>query len=259
MHRAVEAIIARRVLGQVLGEHAQIAGGNVVDRAGMQPIGVIAVIVVLEHHLPVPREGGFLDVHRGIGLIQFKVFQHLCHLGQSWRQRCGLGVEVDEDEAVPDLHLELGQADLALVEAASLFHRRRPDQLTVQAVGPMVIGAQEGTGIAMAFRHKHRPVLANARHGADMAVAGPHHDDRLAHMHRGEVIARRLHPFLAANTKPFPGKNRVLLKLEKTRVRVARWRQHLRLVNRTNRALQALKKCVRPYIGHRFRPLKPAG
>ena len=107
MERAIEAQEAG-VGGIGVGKHRPLAGDEVVQRPAVQLAGVVAVVVVLEHDLPVPGE---LAGHGGRRPRRRR--------GRSWRsprprrqarrERRGGAVEIDEDEALPDLHLERRQ------------------------------------------------------------------------------------------------------------------------------------------------------
>ncbi len=238
MGGAVEAQVAGGV-GRQLGEDGQGAGHEVVQRPVVQLVGVIAVVVVLEHHLPVP---GVPRGRAGAGAVgggEAVAGDGVLHRGQARGQGRGVHVEVDEDEAQPGLHLEAGQVDLPLVEIAGPLHRRRVHQMAVQAIGPVVVGAQEAARVARAFGHQHAPVLADRRHGHELALAGAGHQDGLADDAGGEVVAGFRHPALAADAEPFVIEHRLFLELVESGVDVAGRGQGLRLGEIAHRAVQA--------------------
>ncbi len=86
------------------------------------------------------------------------------------RERRRLRIEVDEDESVPGFQLQLRQAEARLVEVARAAHRRGADELAVESIGPVMVGADERARVAAAFGDEHAPVLAYGGHGIELAV-----------------------------------------------------------------------------------------
>ena len=85
------------------------AGREIVDDR-MDELGVVRLDVVLQQHLPVPRHriGRHLrrDRHHGVEVVARHVG---LELGHGRRERPRRRIEIDEDEAVPQLDLELRQ------------------------------------------------------------------------------------------------------------------------------------------------------
>ena len=150
---------------------------------------MVAVVEVLEHHLPVPRQAGERERAGADGVGELVVGEErLVALERRGEWRGGR-VEVDEDEAVPLLDLQAGQAPLRLVERRRALHRRRAEQAAVEGVAPVVVRALERRRVAGSLAHLHRPVPAHRRQGVDRArlVAGD--DDRLVAVRRREPVA----------------------------------------------------------------------
>ena len=105
----------------------------------MQAVGMVSVVVILEHDFPVPWESLLFDIHRSVGMSEIVILQDLGHFGQPRGQRFGIVVEIDEDETQPQFDLEVGQLDRAFVEIAGALHRRGTDQLAIERVSPVVI------------------------------------------------------------------------------------------------------------------------
>ena len=242
MQGAVEAQEAG-VGGAGVREGRQFAGHEVVQRAAVQLVGVVAVVVVLEHHLPVPGEGTGHD-RRPVAGAEVVGCDGLGDLGQPRGQRRGVRIEIDEDEAEPGLQLEGRQGDGGLVEVAGPLHRRRVHQVAVEAVDPVVIGADEAAGIAPPLGHQHRPVLADRRHRLQLVRPGAGDNDRLADDPGGEIVARRRDPGLPTDAEPFVIEQRLLLELVEGRVGVAGRRQGLGPVEVEDRAGHALEEGV---------------
>ena len=130
------------------------------------------------------------------------------------------------------------------MEVAGLIHGRRVDQGAVEAIGPVVIGADEAPRIAGALGHQHGAVLADRGHRLDLAAAGAGDHDRLIDDGGGEIVARRLHPVLATDAQPFVIEHRLLLEGVELRVGVAgRW-QGLGLADLQHGAGEAVEEIV---------------
>ena len=220
VQRAVVAQEAR--IGRIgLGKFGAFGGHEIVQRPLVQLRGVIAVIVVLEHHLPVPGEDARFAGTLALGTGKVVMRDRLGDCGQAGGERGCVEVEIDEQEALPDLDLEAGQAVLFLLEVARLLHRRRAGQLAVEAVGPVMIGAQEHPRVARAFGHQHRPVRAHRGHRVDLTIAAAGDDDRLADNLSREIVADIGHPALAPDAQPLVVVQRFLLELVEVLVGVA--------------------------------------
>src|SRR5258708_29280945 len=92
----------------------------------MQSVRMISIVVVLEHHFPIPLEtirgtrGGSRE------LREFVVLDDFLDVSQTRRQGFGIGVEIHEDEALPNLHLEARPAVSRLFEVARSAPCRAP-------------------------------------------------------------------------------------------------------------------------------------
>jgi hypothetical protein len=220
----------------------------------MQLVGVVAVVVVLEHHLPVPGELAGHRRRQALGVRQVVIGDGVLDGGQARGQGRRLGVEIDEDEAQPDLDLEGRQLDGLLVEVAGALHGRRVHQVAVQRIDPVVIGTDEAAGVAPPLGHQHGAVLAHRRHRLDLVGAVLGHDDRLADDRGGEVVALLLHPVDAAHAQPFVIEQRLLLEVVEGRVGVAGRRQGLGRVDVEHRARQAVEEGVVQMVGRAWGP-----
>ena len=110
----------------------QVDVKEVVQRTLMQAIGVVAIIIVLKHYLPVP-----FKLHGCCGTHFFR-FAHVealngaFHCTESRRQGTGSAIEIYKHESLPDLGLQQRQPDLGFVKIAGLLHCRRIHQCAVQ-------------------------------------------------------------------------------------------------------------------------------
>ena len=64
-----------------------------------------------------------------------------------------------------------------------------PKSLPAAVVGPAVIGADEGAGVAAALRHRRAAMAADVGEGADLAVGAAGHQHRHAGHVLGEIVA----------------------------------------------------------------------
>ena len=87
-------------------------------------------------------------------------------------------------------------------------------------------------------------MLANRRHGRDLAMLGAGDDQRLTDMFGGEVIAGFLDPGFAADAKPFLEEQCLFLEFVKFLIRIAGRRQGLGLIEFQDGTREALEKTI---------------
>jgi hypothetical protein len=185
-----------------------------------RPVGVVAVVEVLEHHLPVPRHVGERERARAHGVLEVVVVEVRLVVGQCGRERLGVGVDVHEHEAVPQLDLQRREREVLLVEALGALHRRCAEQATVEPVDPVVVRALERGAVALALAHRHRPVLAHRREAVDATLLVAHHDQRFAGDRDGEPIARLRDARRPPDAEPLVREERLVLEAQELVARV---------------------------------------
>ena len=99
-------------------------------------------------------------------------------------------VEIDENEAVPDLEGELFQAGGRGIESRMAFHARRPAQTPVKTVDPGVIGAGDDSLAPSPFENLHPAVTADVREDPETSLLIADHGDRRPDDLAGKVAAR---------------------------------------------------------------------
>jgi hypothetical protein len=75
--------------------------------------------------------------------------EEVVQLGEVRGERWGGGVEVDEEEAVPEGGGEGAQAVVSAIEAAGVLHFRASDEAAIQLEAPGVVGALQKAGVAV--------------------------------------------------------------------------------------------------------------
>ena len=210
-----------------LDEAGQPHMGEVVQHA-VQIGAMIRLDAVLQLRLPVPVAALDLgDRHRD-HLVDMVGLERLGQLAERRRQRLGVGIEIGEDEAVPDLDLVRGQMRLRLqpLQADRVVHRGRRDQMAVEAVGPGVErAAEQASGVARALAQQMAAMRADRREDADLHVLVAHHDERLvAHVDAHEIagVLDLVHP---AQAQPASHEDGFLLEIVEFLVDIAFTRQ----------------------------------
>ncbi|EWS62853.1 hypothetical protein Y695_03916 [Hydrogenophaga sp. T4] len=173
------------------------------DEPGVQQTGVVGVLDVLLHQLPVAgnalavvaQDRELAAVEQAVEVLQdgrpHVLFERLdlviergehhaaAHRHLELRQRMVLGVEVGRHAAI----------DLAVLpHAAAKGHTL---QVAVGRVAPLVVGADELGLVAVALAAEtHAAVRADVLHHMDRAVGGAGHDDRTFADHAALEVAR---------------------------------------------------------------------
>ena len=224
-------------------EVVHVAGGEGLQRP-VEPACVVGVVEILHHDLPVPGQSGDRLALQGGGGLQPVVLEHGVDLGHGGAERGGAGVEVGHDEPLPELHLELDQPVLGRVEADGPVHGRGAEQLAVEPVGPVVVGAGEPAAVARALGQDHAPVPAHRRHDPQLAVGVPHDNQRLAGDGDAAVVAGLGQLVGPAHAQPLPLEDGPPLELEELRRRVKNGRQQPGLVDRPGRVVEAGQQLI---------------
>ncbi len=135
---------------------------------------------------------------------------------QLWRERLGLGVEVDEDESAPEFDPKLGKTPVLLVEILGLIHARCADHLAIEVEGPEMERTLERAAIAarLALQGKGRVgIVSDEQHpamGADIGQRSngpllvPHDDQRFAEELDREIVAGVSDLLDATDAEPAP-------------------------------------------------------
>lgn len=186
------AVGAEDHIAAVVPRHRELrhmAGAEILDDL-VQTVGVIAVVEVLKHDLPVPRQIAERESAGADAVGQVVVGQKRGKTLQCGRKGLSVSIKAHEDEAFPHFHQQLGQAVVGLVEIFCAFHCWGAQQSSVQAVAPVVIGAGEGAGVACVVADLHASVLADGREHIYLSVFVAGRNDSLAVHFGSEVIAR---------------------------------------------------------------------
>ncbi|MNU41213.1 hypothetical protein D3C71_299400 [compost metagenome] len=208
---ALAALAARGDHGGVAEMAVHLQFGPVVrapqaegHEPGMQQAGVVGVLDVLLHQLPVAG-----DALPAVAVDhQFAAVEHAIEVMQDVRaqvvfQRFDGMVERREHHAVAAGHRQFGQPVLfrlevwrhAAVDLAVLFDAAaegHADQVALQVVVPLVVGADEFAAVAGAFAAElHAAVGAHVFHHAHLAVVIAQQDDG-AFAHGGALEVARI-------------------------------------------------------------------
>ena len=171
-------------------------------KPGVQQARVIRVLDVFLHQLPVARDAlAVVAQHHQLAAVEqaVKVFQD----GRAHEvfERLHGRVKRREHHAAARGHFQGREAMVlgvkvgghAAVDLAVLAHaapERHALQVALEAVAPLVVGADKLFLVAMALAAKlHAPVGADVLDHMDLAVSGARHDDRALTHHRALEIA----------------------------------------------------------------------
>src|SRR5262249_38176858 len=117
-------------------------------------------------------------------------------------ERRGFGIEIHEQETVPELEADALQP-LLVAELLEVGRPRCPDQAPVQVVGPEVQRATQTTGSrARLAGDDLAAVLANRAHRVDRTLAVPHNEERLTGHIGCEIVARPGDLLIVPNARP---------------------------------------------------------
>ena len=220
-----------------------MAGGERLE-GPVQPAGVVRVVEVLHHDLPVPGQVRDRLALEGGGGLQPVVGEQLVDLGHGRAERAGLLVEVGHDEPLPELHLELGQAVVGPVEVRGAVHGRRAQQRPVEPVGPVVVRAGEPPAVARALGDHHAPVAAHRRQDAHLAVGVAGCDEGLARDGDAPEIAWIGKLVGPAHAQPLALEDGPALELVELGRRVQLGGEHPGLADRSGRVVEAGQELI---------------
>ena len=247
------AVVPLRIVRRSAAE-----GGHDRDQLGVHGRAVQALVVVVDQDLPV-------GLHLGHGAVadpqrrQVEARQRqrrevlVC---QRLLERHRVGVEVDEQEALPDGDLDRPQAQGVAVDLV-LAHVGRADQAAVEGVCPGVVGALDGALQAAGgvVAEPRAAVPADVVEAAQLALLGAHHDHALAgHVDRHEV-AGLVQALVAAGVEPGAREHPLALEVEHLGGVVVAARQRLHLAWRhlskihEDRDLPAIQAALSHLIG----------
>src|SRR5476649_3109053 len=182
------------------GAELGLRGRHSVVIALVHIVGVIGLERVLVVQLPVPAEIMLLPDMAGHEPVDAVGLELGIDTLERRRERGGVLVEIDEHQPVEDLAAHLRQADLLtqLAERRRLAHRRCCDQLAVQPVAPVVIGADQAPRVAAArlvpvlgntARQRMAAMLADRRQDTHGARLVTHQHQRFARHIEIEMVA----------------------------------------------------------------------
>ena len=226
-HRAHDRIVARLHLGEAHAVACHDAGGKVV-RADMHVLRMVGVGEILDLDLPVPRQRRVAHRRRqGFQPGRLVARPQRLELGEARRQGRRLRVEVDEDEAMPELQAERRQPHRLAQPPHRLCvtHARRTGEPALEIVGPEMERAADGLALLRA-RNDLAAVLADGAERADRAVLAAHHEQRFAGDLRRQAVARVGYLLDPADADPAAAEHFSLLEGEEFRRGIAAGRQH---------------------------------
>ena len=164
---------------------------------------MVGVFDVLLHQLPVARNAlAAVAQNHQLAAIEHAVKVLEDGGAQKFFQGLDIVVKGRKHHAAAHRHLEFGQAVIghleffghATVDLAFLLdapNKGHALQVALEAVVPLVVGAQKVFGLAVTLAAKtHAPVGADVFHHVDAAVRVTHHDHRTLAHHGAPKVAR---------------------------------------------------------------------
>ena len=142
---------------------------------------MVALAVVLGDELPV-RGDVVLDASGPAGGSPKSNRARCSTRSPSWSaQRRRIGVEVEEDEALPRLERDRREPELLEAEVVEVLGVLGPDELPVQVVDPGVVRALEADGLAARLLDDGGAAMAaDVVERPELVVAAADDDERLA-------------------------------------------------------------------------------
>ena len=196
IERGVIDHITFAVLGQTLAEAVR---RKRLHQFGMADIAVIALAVVFHHELPVGRLDQII-LHCDLELAHVVEADLRLDIGLHAVDRRRVIGQAQEDQPADVLQRNGAQAVVRLVEF--LRHVACGQQLAIEGKGPLVVGTGDPRRFASAFTQLRTAVSAAVVEGLDVAILGPHHDDRRIAQLEQEPVARVLHVRHGAGIEP---------------------------------------------------------
>ena len=187
----------------------------------MGPLDVVGVAAeALGGQLPVGVQGPFVDAADDFGAALGAVEKGVeipGHLSEVIEERRSFGVESGEVEAAVVVDLSHGhEAPLGGVQfvVVGLLEAGDSDELAVVAVGPAMVGADEGGGVAgIGAADAVAAVTADVEEGVDFAGGVTGHKDRVFAHVGGEEVAWVRDLGLMAEEEPAAGEDALLFLL----------------------------------------------
>ena len=201
--------------GDVVGPSC---GREWLERLGMHPEQVVALHRVEDRELPVA--GPFL---------RFLLFGPVCHgveavcgdmrrhRSEALGERLSLGVQADEDQAVPRLHPVGRQAVRRLVDGISwcVRHRQQPPAVVV---GPRVVRTLDPLGVGRPVDQQRAPMGAQVRQRGEIAVLLADEQHRLPADDHRQLVAGIGHGIGGGDEHPVAVPDRIQLRGKDHRV-----------------------------------------
>ena len=170
------------------------------DQFGMANIAMIAFAIILHHQFPI----GVFDIiilHRDLETFEIIYRNLLSDIRLhtlNWRRRIG---HTDEDQPTDIFQRNGVQAMVALGKIR--FHATRSEKLSVQTIGPLMIGTCQPRRAAFLFQADFRAaVAATIPKCPHLIIAPAHNDDRIIGQFEHEKIARIFHMCNGAGIEP---------------------------------------------------------
>ena len=224
---ALEPVARRLVAQRRLEPDVAVADRDVVvlvveqpHQARVRDRDVVALEVVVGDDLPVRRLRGrrLREALERLDPVRRELLREPAERG---RERRGVRVEVDEDEAGEDLDAGRHEAELRLVEAREPAPLGHADQAAVGAVGPAVVRAADRlAAVAAALAQAGRAVAADVAEGAQLALLVADDQRGLGADLRGDEAARLGHVGDVPGELPGAREDRLLLAQRRLRVHV---------------------------------------
>src|SRR5450432_33121 len=199
----------------------------------MHTRAVIALVVILEHHLPVRGDlvGDALDAAQIRERIVREPRRRLTNL---LRERVAASVglarrEIQKKEAAPRVDANGIERELILAHACALVEIRSRAQRAIERIRPRVIRALDPAAerarelwrASRAVRSREHeltaPVSTHVIVGAQCILARTHHEHALARDVHHEIAPRRSDIFLAPRMEPLTREDALLLAREQLR------------------------------------------
>ena len=152
-------------------------------------------------------------------------------------ERLCLGVEIDEEEAVPACDAYRNEPVFRRIETARRLGPQRRDQPAVEIVDPAVIGAGDRAAVALSREEAGAAMPAGIGEGADRSRLVAQQDHGLADEIDGEIVPRPRDLVGAADEVPAPAEDALDLALVERVRGVAPGRQRFRLEDGTSHTL----------------------
>ena len=168
-----------------------VAAAHQVEQLGMTDRHVIALVIDIDHGLPVEIEAVVIAAAETLHVLDAVQADLFLRRRQRLRHGRTIAAEANENQAMPDFAVQRLESILAAIEVREGIGPWNIPQAAVEVVGPAVKRADKGLAAMTAFLGDHArcAMPTNVVEGANLSFAVAHHDGAFVAHTKALVIA----------------------------------------------------------------------